>query len=194
MDSLKDLTQFLKTQASGASFGELKNVFADEAQLKLFIKSGLDLGIIQKEGQKRGTRYFVGTITKKVEVEENAFEKATSDMEVFLKSDKPVIGQPYICKITSFGTSDKSIKQFLDAGVAIRQTTIAYNKQTKKNEIICDNEKTYYNMISFSHEGKNFIFTKFFVETTKQEREIFPDYESFREHIRSVLNLPGEYE
>ena len=187
MDSLKDLTNFLKTQTSGASFSELKAVFNDEAELRSFIKLGLANEVIQKDGEKRGTRYFVGTLGEKVVKEETVFEQATTDMEVFLKSDKPCLGQPYFSTVERFGEGDKTIAKFLASGVKIIQTTLMYNKISKRNEIIDQKINYHYNQISLSQEGRNFIFTKFYAENCKQKREVFGDYDDFREFLRASL-------
>lgn len=187
MDSLKDLTNFLKTQSFGASFSELKAVFNDEGELRSFIKIGLENGVINKEGEKRGTRYFVGTLSEKVTKEETTFEQATTDMEVFLKSDKPCLGQPYFSTVERFGEDDKTISKFLASGVKITQTTLMYNKAAKRNEIISQKVNYHYNQISLSQEGRSFIFTKFYAENCKQKKEVFGDYDDFREFIRVSL-------
>ena len=188
MESLKDLTNFLKTQSSGASMGELKAVFNDEAELKKFIKLGLDNGVILKEGEKRGTRYFVGSISKKTDREESSdFVKATTDVEVYLQSDKPCIGNPYIVKVTKIGEPGKTIKQFLESGVIIKGTIIGYNRASKRNEVVFEDERYHFNKISFSVQDRKFIFTKFFAENAKQEQEVFQSYDEFREFIRASL-------
>ena len=189
MDSLKDLTSYLKTRSDGASFSELRNVFNDEGELKSFIKIGLENGVIQKEGEKRGTRYFVGKITKKPVNDENDFEQATSDIQVFLKSDKPCIGQPYFVTVTPFGESDKNLKKFLESGVVIRQTLIGYNKELQKNEIILEENRFRYIQVSFCQRGRNFIVTKYYAGYSKpNELEEFSEYEELREFIRINLS------
>lgn len=189
MDSLKDLTSYLKTRSDGASFSELRNVFNDENELKSFIKIGLENGVIQKEGEKRGTRYFVGSIVKKPIDDEVDIEQAASDIQVFLKSDKPCPGQPYFVTVTPFGESDKSLKKFLESGVVIKQTLIGYNKETKKNEIIIEENRYRYNQVSFSQRGRNFLVTKYYAGHTKDcDYEEFSDYEELREFIRINLS------
>jgi hypothetical protein len=141
MDSLKELVDFIKTRSDGVAFSDLRDVFKDENEIKNFIKSGLDLGLINKIGEKRGTRYFVGNppiITKtdiiptktikKSKEEDDETDLEHNDIEVYLKSDKPLQTTVMIAERNYFGEFGPSIKKFLQSGMVIINKFVQYDK------------------------------------------------------------------
>ena len=202
MDSLKELVEFIKTRSDGVTFSDLRDVFKDENEIKNFIKSGLDLGVINKTGEKRGTRYYVGTppasspksdepkkIVKKIK-EENSDDTDIehNDIEVYLKSDKPLTTTVMIPERTYFGEFGPSIKKFLQSGMVIVNKFLQYDKVQKRNVIFHTEELKLYNKIAFRKEGRDFNVIKYNVRNgNKPECESFKDYEEFREFIRANL-------
>lgn len=206
MKNLKELTDFLKTRENGASFSELKEVFSNEEEIKNFIKTGLSNEVIFKNGEKRGTRYYAlgktptnSTPTTKTGVTTNKTEKSSEveseddldrkDLEVYLKSDKPIHIPVTITEVTYFGDDNPSIKKFLQSGMIVTHKTIGFDKQTKRNTVINTEIVKHYNKIAFRHEGRKFLFVKYNMKNVKEKTEIetFSDYEEFREYVRANL-------
>lgn len=204
MDSLKDLTTFLKTRENGASMGELKEVFSDEVALKGFIKSGMELELIFKEGEKRGTRYYIAGSQasdkptekkvkkeKKTSNEDEAYENTLDhkDLEVYLNSDKPINGMGVFSKLIRFGERSSSDPQrfpnFLSCGSVLKQNFVMYSKIEKKNLIVEESEHKQINKIALRREGRKFFVV--YYGTDKREEEEFSSYEDFREFLRSKL-------
>jgi hypothetical protein len=205
MDSLKDLIAFLKTRENGASMGELKEVFSDEVTLKAFIKSGLELEMIVKEGEKRGTRYYAAglKVSNKPVEKKNKKEKKNSkeeaeesyentldhkDMDIYLNSDKPINGMGVFSKLVKFGeykTDNKKFINFLNCGSILKQSYVMYSKIEKKNLIIEEHEYKQINKIALRREGRKFFIIYF--GTDKREEEEFSNYEDFREFLLSKL-------
>jgi len=201
MDSLKELTDFIKTRSEGVSFSDLREVFKDEDEIKAFIKSGLDLGVIGKIGAKRGTRYFVGTaptaesikssIVNKVEKnkseDNNESDLDHNDIEAYLKSDKPLT-TVMVPTRTYFGEFGPSIEKFLQSGMVVVNQFIQYDKVQKRNVIFHTEEMKIYNKVAFRKEGKYFMFIKYNVKNIiKPDIEQFKYYDQFREHVRANL-------
>jgi hypothetical protein len=206
MDSLKDLTSFLKQRESGASMGELKDVFSDEIELKKFIKIGLDTEVIVKDGEKRGTRYYIAgskIISKKVEPTTNNPKKkdknkvnkdsdeysyeSTLDhknIDIYLNSDKPMNGMGVFTGITKFGThKTNNFKNFLTSGREIKTDFIMYVKSLKKNKIVEQLVDKQYNKIAIRKEGRKFLVIYHNNETSKRHEEELVSYEELREFI-----------
>lgn len=203
MDSLKDLTSFLKTRENGASMGELKEVFSDEVSLKAFIKSGLELQVIHKEGEKRGTRYYFAGLEssnkpiekktkkeKKNSSEEESYENTLDhkDMDIYLNADKPINGMGVFTKLLRFGergTDPRRFINFLNCGSILKQNYVMWSKVEKKNLIVEESEHKQINKIALRREGRRFFVV--YYGTDKREEEEFSNYEEFREFLRSKL-------
>lgn len=197
MDSLKELVAHLKTCENGASSGELKQFFTDESLLKQFLKAGLDSGSIFTEGKKRGTRYYAKGATviaapikepKKTEVDDYADSLDSSDVEVWLKSDKPIPGQGVFTKIMKFGKDEPKLTSFLKSGVVIEQSYVQWSKELKRNIVVEKSSHTIYNKIGIKQEGRKFILQKYNSHNNNIEAETFGDYEDLREHLRILFS------
>jgi hypothetical protein len=195
MDSLRELVTYLKTQPTGASMGELKELFEDESLLKQYIKSGLNNDEIFTEGKKRGTRYYVKGIEpvkpepkKESEVEEFADSLDHSELESILKSDKPVSGEGVFCNIMKFGKDDKDLVSFFKSGSVIEQNFVRYDKVKKKNVIGQKISRTVYNKMGIKQIGRKFIINKYNTHTESFEVETFDDYEDMREYLRILFS------
>lgn len=187
MDSLRELTDLLAKREDGMSFSELKSVFNDADEIKNFLKIGLDTGVIAKEGEKRGTRYFKVSSQSSLDTANHDNDiLGCYDLEQYLKSDKPIHGQAVVTKVTNFGPYKKngSVNDFLNSGRTIESFLVAYNKSSKKNEIVYQDKVTRYNKVILRYEDKMFSFIKL-NNNMKMEVENFKLYEDFREHIRS---------
>ena len=210
MDSLKELTDFLKKQDNGTSLGELKNTFGNEDQIRHFVKLGLENDLIFMTGKKRGTRYYAkgkvpnnnisnNTENNKTSKKENKKKDeetvyvpdfdVTTNVNVFLQSDKPIPGQGVVTDVTTFGEKDtENIKKFLSAGTLIKTTYISWNKNLKRNVITEVSEHKIYNKIGVKCEDShNFIFEKIHSKNGNKEQKLFKDYEEFREYLRANL-------
>jgi len=195
MDSLKDLVTHLKTCSNGASMGELREVLPDEFLLKQFVKAGLDSESIFSEGKKRGTRYYAKgmavttvkqeTPKKQEEVYEDTLEH--SDLDAWLKSDKPIPGQGVFTKKVKFGKDDDKLTSFLKAGVVVDQFYVSYDKVAKKNVVVAKVSQTVYNRIGFRQIGRKFSIQKYNTHNGSFVVETFDGYEEFREHLRVLL-------
>lgn len=197
MDSLKELVNHLKLQTNGASSGELKELFQDESLIKQFLKAGIDSGSIFTEGKKRGTRYYakgmVPTIVdkpepKKTEVDDYADSLEHSDVETYLKSDKPIPGQGVFTKVMKFGKDDNKLSSFLKSGVVVEQFYVQYSKEEKKNVVVEKTSHTVYNKIGIKQIGRKFILQKSNSHDNTIEAETFLDYEDLREHLRVLFS------
>ena len=197
MNSLKELTDFLKTRDNGASFSELREVFQNEDEIKQFVKAGISNEVMFTTGLKRGTRYYakgkvphksVEKPTPKQEDYESDLE-ITTDMNVYLQSDKPISGQAVISDIACFGEKDtNNIKKFLMSGVSNRSHYIEWDKALKRNVVVQVIEHKIYNKISIRNEGRsNFVFEKVYAKDAKKETRTFGDYEEMREFLRGNL-------
>ena len=204
MDSLKELTDFLKKQDNGASFSELKNIFGNEDQIRQFAKIGLENEVIFTTGQKRGTRYYANGKTplaksevtnkkeKKVEKEDSVYVPdfdVTTDVNAFLQSDKPIPGQGVVTDVIAFGDKDTdNIKKFLSGGITTKTHFIEWNKSLKRNVVTQVTEHKIYNKIGIRCNGKrDFVFEKVYAKDGRKEQKAFNDYEEFREYLRANL-------
>lgn len=205
MESLKELTDYLKTvKENGASFSDLKDIFKDEAEIRNFIKIGLENTVIIKTGEKRGTRYYSSNFTpnekvpekeiqptkrqdkknvKESENYESNYEKG-KELDFYLQSDKPVIGIPVITKTTFFGDC-KNLIHFLQAGIIVRQCYLEYDKKIKKNIIVQEIENKIYNRVAIRRDGRTFFLDEINVQNATTKRSEFKNYELLREYIRA---------
>lgn len=204
MESLKELTDYLKTvKENGASFSDLKDIFKDEAEIRNFIKIGLENTVIIKTGEKRGTRYYSSNFTpnekviesqpankkqekknlKESEDYESNYEKG-KELDFYLQSDKPVVGIPVITKTTFFGDC-KNLLHFLQAGIIVKQYYLEYDKKIKKNIIVQEIENKIYNRVAIRRDGRTFFLDEVNVQNATTKRNEFKNYELFREYIRA---------
>lgn len=204
MESLKELTDYLKTvKENGASFSDLKDIFKDEAEIRNFIKIGLENTVIIKTGEKRGTRYYSSNFTpnekvaesqpankkqekknfKESEDYESNYEKG-KELDFYLQSDKPVVGIPVITKTTFFGDC-KNLLHFLQAGIIVKQYYLEYDKKIKKNIIIQEIENKIYNRVAIRRDGRTFFLDEVNVQNATTKRNEFKNYELLREHVRA---------
>lgn len=200
MDSLKELTNFLKSKGSnGASFSDLKDVFQNEDEIKSFIKMGLENEVIIKTGAKRGTRYYSSTVTpneskpqptkedkKNNKKEDSNYEPSCEKggtLESYLQSDKPVVGIPVITETRYFGTTE-NLPKSLQSGMVVKQYYLEYDKKSKRNIIAQEIESVIYNRVSLKREGRLFVVEKFDTKSAQFTRVEFKSYEAMREYVR----------
>lgn len=196
MDSLKELIVHLKICENGASSGELKEFFNDESLLKQFLKAGIDNEQIFTQGKKRGTRYYAKGASvivapikepKKTEVDDYADSLEHTDIDQYLKSDKPMAGQGVFTKVIKFGKDDNKLSSFLKSGVVVEQSYIQWSKEEKRNIVVEKASHTIYNKIGIKQEGRKFILQKYNSHNNHIEAETFGDYEDMREHLRILF-------
>lgn len=211
MDSLKDLTDFLKTRDNGASFSDLREVFQNEDEIKSFIKIGLENEVIFSTGQRRGMRYYAkgkvpkeSTTTqsqpqpkvkdKKKEKKETISETFETDLEInndiniYLQSDKPIPGQGVFTEVVKFGDDDgKSIRKFLSSGMTVKTYFIEYDKYQKRNVVTQYMEDKMFNKIALRYEERRFVIEKIYVTGEGKKSEVFKNYDEFRELVRSLI-------
>lgn len=203
MDSLKDLTTFLKTRANGASMSELREVFSDEKELKKFISIGLTNELIIKDGEKRGTRYYSAGMkisreepkkqtkekSEKSTVEDHGVEcSGWSDIDVYLNSDKPINGQGVFSRHENIGNNNiNKPVEFLNSRRKIDTVYIQYDKQKKRNVISQNESIILNNKIAFARDGKNYKMTFFRADNASFKVEEYGGYEELREAIRSIM-------
>lgn len=204
MDSVKDLTSFLKTRQNGASMSELKEVFSDEKELKRFIQLGLDNEVIFKDGEKRGTRYYSsGMSVNKTKEDKKQTKESKSkederqplvecsgwgDIDVYLNSNKPINGQGVFSRHENIGTNNinKPI-EFLNSHRKIETVYIQYDKSSKKNVIVQKEIAILNNKIAFKRDGRNYKLIFFRADNSSFTHEECGGYEDLREKIRGML-------
>lgn len=191
MNSARELANYLKTLDSGAAMSDLIRAFPDDSiSLKQCIKYGLENGMIIKDGEKRGTRYYVAEKfvpkEKPKEIEDNTTLEHY-DLDAYLNSNVPIRGQAVITNLTKFGRNEESLYNFLNSGTCLESIYIQYDKIAKKNIITEKLTRIQYNKIKISFHNDMFIFTKHNVQTGKTEEESFRLYEDLREYLRSLL-------
>lgn len=202
MDSLKDLTSFLKKRQNGASMSELKEVFSDEKELKKFIQLGLENEVIFKDGEKRGTRYFaIGMSPSKTEKKEDKKQQSKNtesapdvecsgwaDIDVYLSSNKPINGQGVFSRHENIGNNNinKPI-EFLNSHRKIETVYIQYDKPSKKNVIVQKEIAILNNKIAFKRDGRNYKLIFFRADNSSFTHEECGGYEDLREKIRGML-------
>ena len=189
MESLKELDDFL-LKRGGASYSELKSVFTDEVSLKKFIKLGLENERIIKDGEKRGTKYYSAKGDKSTQTQNEDYKdyEPSGNADAYLNLDKPLSGVATIINEKTFGPGGTlNVKKFLESGKTIETLEIGYSKAEKRNVILDKSELHRFNTLGFRKVDGEFVLAKYdhFSGTVKQET--FPDYEEFREAIRSFV-------
>ena len=178
--------------------GELREVLPDEFLLKQFVKAGLDSESIFSTGKKRGTRYYakgkVPTIVedkiepKKTEVDDYADSLEHSDLDLWLKSPKPIPGQGVFTKLMKFGKDDNKLNSFFKAGMVTETFYVQHDKVKKCNVIKEKSSHTIYNRIGIKQIGRKYIVQKFNSHSNNMEVESFDDYEDLREYLRILFS------
>ena len=183
--NVKELVTYLASR-NGLGMAELKQLVTDESELKRIIQSGLDLGSIIKEGEKRGTKYFAaeGRQESSSEIIEDDLDK--HGMNEYLASKKPIPGIGYFCfeeKINPEMTKNPNVFKTIQGGKRLKMINIIHDKDLMRNVICDENIEETYNSFGIFRDGNTFYVLV--IRGTEQERIEFPDYEELREWLRA---------
>ncbi len=167
------LLKFLKDKEPISSSEIFLNFNVEEQEFKRILNSALDLGMINKIGQKRGTKYYVGPIREELKVsdtpkpQKTSTEDSNDDIEDY--SDRspfeekvrrykerkdPIYGYVSDHKpILPTKLDEPSLFSFVKDGANFYSATINYNKEAGEN-LVVEETKTIYNEFTLIYNSE----------------------------------------